>query len=104
MPKITLKDIKKMIIREFRTGSAYFDDEYHEAFDFRLAPYENFINTFGQLVERLIDDMSRDDLNQNELESLRDDLLERAQDALSSVVRSVEAKLKDLQNPENEEF
>lgn len=104
MSKITLQDVKNMIVQEMKTTSAYYGDEHHEEFDFRLAPYENFINSFNNLVERLHDDISRDDLTAHECQFLRDDLLERAQDALSSVVQMVELKIKDLDNPQNEEF
>ena len=44
MPKISLEDVKNMIIQEMRTGAPYYGDENHEAVHFRLAPYETFIN------------------------------------------------------------
>ena len=48
--------------------------------------------------------MSRDDLTAHELQFLRDDLLERAQDGLGYVVQMVELKIKDLDGPQDEEF
>tara|TARA_R100000008_G_C3526499_1_gene136871 strand:- start:89 stop:403 length:315 start_codon:yes stop_codon:yes gene_type:complete len=104
MAKISLRDVKNMIIREMKTTSAYYGDERHEEFDFRLAPYENFINSFNNLVERFKDDIDRDDLTAQELQFLRDDLLERAQDGLSYALQTVELKLKNLNSPEDEEF
>ena len=104
MSKISLKDVKNMIIQEMKTTSAYYGDEHHEEFDFRLAPYENFINSFENLVDRYKDDISRDDLTAHELQFLRDDLLERAQDGLSYVVQMIELKIKDLDGQQDEEF
>ena len=99
MPKILLEDIKNMIIQEMKTTSPYYGDEEHENFDFRLAPYENFIN----LIERLKDDLDRDDLTANELQFLRDDMLERAQDGFDYVLQAVELKLKNLNDSQDEE-
>ena len=96
MSKISLKDVKNMIIQEMKTTSAYYGDEHHEEFDFRLAPYENFINSFDNLVDRF--------LTAHELQFLRDDLLERAQDGLSYVVQMIELKIKDLDGQQDEEF
>ena len=104
MAKISLKDVKNMIIQEMKTTSPYYGDEHHEKFDFRLAPYENFINSLSNLVERFKDDIDRDDLTAHELQFLRDDLLERAQDGLSYAAQVVELKLDQLDSPKNEEF
>ena len=104
MPKILLEDIKNMIIQEMKTTSPYYGDEEHENFDFRLAPYENFINSFNNLVERFKDDIDRDDLGAHELQFLRDDLLERAQDGLGYALQTVKLKLKNLDNPQDEEI
>jgi|TARA_R110000824_G_scaffold257656_1_gene446589 hypothetical protein len=103
MPKILLEDIKNMIIQEMKTTSPYYGDEHHEKFDFRLAPYDNFINSLNNLIERLKDDLDRDDLTANELQFLRDDMLERAQDGFDYVLQAVELKLKNLNDSQDEE-
>tara|TARA_R100001594_G_scaffold121297_1_gene157113 strand:+ start:302 stop:616 length:315 start_codon:yes stop_codon:yes gene_type:complete len=104
MPKISLEDVKNMIVQEMKTTSAYYGDEYHERIDFRLAPYENFINSINNLIEKFETDVARDDLTTNELQFLRDDLLERAQDSLSYAIQVVELKLKGLDSSKNEDF
>tara|TARA_R100001594_G_scaffold51869_1_gene85347 strand:+ start:717 stop:1031 length:315 start_codon:yes stop_codon:yes gene_type:complete len=104
MPKISLEDVKSMIIQEVRTGVAYHGDEHHEEFDFRLAPYETFINSMNGLVDKFKNDVTNDDLSSYELQFLRNDLLERAQDALSYAVQLVDMKIKGLDNPQDEEF
>ena len=104
MAKILLKDIKKLIIQEMKTTSAYYGDEHHEKFDFRMAPYENFINSLNALVDRFKDDIEKDDLTDQELQFLRDDLLERAQDGLSYALQTVELKLKRSDSSEYEKF
>ena len=48
--------------------------------------------------------MSNDDLSSYELQFLRNDLLERAQDALSYAVQLVDMQIKDLNDPQDEEF
>jgi len=93
-----------MIIQEMKTGSPYYGDEYHEDFDFRLAPYQNFISSVNGLIDKFKNDISNDDLSPHELQFLRDDLLERAQDGLSYAVELVDVKIKDLKNPQDEEF
>tara|TARA_R100000008_G_scaffold30716_1_gene17107 strand:+ start:803 stop:1117 length:315 start_codon:yes stop_codon:yes gene_type:complete len=104
MPKISLEDVKNMIIQEMKTGVAYYGDEHHEVSDFRLAPYESFINSLNGLIDKFKHDVSSDDLTANELQFLRDDLLERAQDSLSYSIELVNAKLKNINNPQDEEF
>ena len=42
------EDVKNMIIQEMKTGVAYYGDEHHEVSDFRLAPYESFINSYRE--------------------------------------------------------
>mgnify|MGYP003646530430 FL=1 len=104
MPKISLEDVKNMIIQEMKTGVPYYGDEHHEAFDFRLAPYESFINSLSGLIDKFKHDVSNDDLSSHELQFLRDDLLERAQDSLSYAIQLVDVQIKDLNNPQDEEF
>ena len=104
MPKISLEDVKNMIIQEMKTGAPYYGDENHEAVHFRLAPYETFINSVNGLVDKFKNDVSNDDLSSYELQFLRNDLLERAQDALSYAVQLVDMQIKDLNDPQDEEF
>ena len=55
------------------------------------------------MIERLKDDLDRDDLTANELQFLRDDMLERAQDGFDYVLQAVELKLKNLNDSQDEE-
>ncbi len=102
--KITTQDVKKMIIREFihRTGIPYYGDEHHEAFDFSMAPYENFQKSVQALIVKFQNDIERDNLTSQELQYLKNNVLERIEDAISYAFSVVDAKKRGLEGPEDE--
>ena len=99
--KFTDQDLKKMIIQEMKTGSPYYGDEYHEEFDFKMAPYESFLNSFEGMKRNLINRLEGENLSYNELQYLSNDLLERVQTSVDYLSQVISLKLKEARNEES---
>jgi hypothetical protein len=102
--KITEQDIRNMIIQEMKTGSPYYGDEHHERFDFEMAPFVSFTESFEALVTRFKQEIENSSLEAHQLEFLNNDLLERVQDSLSFAMQIVKLKIDDAKNPKNEQL
>ena len=100
MMKFTDKDLKDMIIQEMKTGSPYYGDEHHEKFDFKMAPYDSFLNSFEQMKKNLVDRLESEELSYNELQYLGNDLMDRIRDSIGYLDQVVSLKLKDARNKE----
>ena len=98
--KFTDKDLKDMIIQEMKTGSPYYGDEHHEKFDFKMAPYDSFLNSFEQMKKNLVDRLESEELSYNELQYLGNDLMDRIRDSIGYLDQVVSLKLKDARNKE----
>jgi len=100
--KLTDTDLKSMIIQEMKTGAPYYGDEHHEKFDFKMAPYDSFLNSFEQMKKNLVDRLESEQLSYNELQYLGNDLMGRIQDSVSYLDQIVSLKLKNARNEEAE--
>jgi hypothetical protein len=92
--KITKKQLKELILQELKTTVAFPDQEYQYIIHSRVGPFTSLVTTASDTLKRLEDSIrDSENLEDMDLESLKNDHLQRLRDKIGFIESVIDAKL-----------
>jgi hypothetical protein len=92
--KITKKQLKELILQELKTTVAFPDQEYQYIIHSRVGPFTSLVTTASDTLKRLEDSIrDSENLEEMDLESLKNDHLQRLRDKIGFIESVIDAKL-----------
>ena len=92
--KITKKQLKELILQELKTTVAFPDQEYQYVVHSRVGPFTSLVTTASDTLKRLEDSIrDSENLEDMDLESLKNDHLQRLRDKIGFIESVIDAKL-----------
>ena len=92
--KITKKQLKELILQELKTTVAFPDQEYQYVVHSRVGPFTSLVTTASDTLKRLEDSIrDSENLEDMDLESLKNDHLKRLRDKIGFIESVIDAKL-----------
>ena len=92
--KITKKQLKELILQELKTTVAFPDQEYQHVIHSRVGPFTSLVTTASDTLKRLEDSIrDSENLEDMDLESLKNDHLQRLRDKIGFIESVIDAKL-----------
>ena len=88
------KQLKELILQELKTTVAFPDQEYQYIIHSRVGPFTSLVTTASDTLKRLEDSIrDSENLEDMDLESLKNDHLQRLRDKIGFIESVIDAKL-----------